>query len=142
MNSPGAGDEEGAPSAASVLHGSDNFDGSLSSRKCELCTARGGAPTALSEHTVGILMQKICPLWKPTDNNTAIVRTFVCRNFLKALEWVNKAGKIAETEQHHPDLSIWDYRKVIVLVLPNNRPWVFGYPTLKDIYYYSWLQKI
>jgi len=43
-----------------------------------------------------------------------ITKTFTFQNFLEAVEFVNKVAKIAEAEDHHPDLRIYSYKKVDV----------------------------
>lgn len=41
-----------------------------------------------------------------------IQRKFIFRNFQEALDFVNKVGKLAESEDHHPDIFIHNYKKV------------------------------
>ena len=41
-----------------------------------------------------------------------IQRKFVFKNFKEALEFVNKVGRLAESEDHHPDIFIHSYKKV------------------------------
>ena len=47
---------------------------------------------------------KAVPEWKL--NEKKIERKIVFKNFVLALEFVNDVGRLAETEQHHPDISI------------------------------------
>ena len=42
----------------------------------------------------------------------AIQRKFVFKDFQEALNFVNKVGRLAESEDHHPDIFIHDYKKV------------------------------
>ena len=44
--------------------------------------------------------------------NNTIEKTFEFSNFNKALEFVNSVGKIANKENHHPDILIFNYKKV------------------------------
>ena len=37
---------------------------------------------------------------------------FVFRDFKEALSFVNKVGRLAETEDHHPDIFLHNYKKV------------------------------
>ena len=53
----------------------------------------------------------ITPNWKLIDN-LKIEREFVFKNFTSALKFVNKVGKLAEKEKHHPDILIHNYNKV------------------------------
>lgn len=41
-----------------------------------------------------------------------IQRKFVFKNFKEALDFANKVGKLAESEDHHPDIFIHNYKKV------------------------------
>mmetsp|Transcript_4506 Transcript_4506/g.12300 ORF Transcript_4506/g.12300 Transcript_4506/m.12300 type:complete len:174 (+) Transcript_4506:8-529(+) len=56
------------------------------------------------------------PSWSLVDNNTAISRKFVAKNFKAAIDFINKAADVAEAESHHPDLHITNYREVEVRV--------------------------
>ncbi len=41
-----------------------------------------------------------------------IQRKFSFKNFQEALDFINKVGKLAESEDHHPDINLHNYRKV------------------------------
>ena len=43
-----------------------------------------------------------------------IQRKFTFKNFKEALNFVNKVGKLAESEDHHPDILLHNYRKVTI----------------------------
>jgi 4a-hydroxytetrahydrobiopterin dehydratase len=47
--------------------------------------------------------------WQEVDG--ALQRTFELESFPAALDFVNRVGALAETEDHHPDIAI-SYRKV------------------------------
>ena len=49
--------------------------------------------------------------WEEVDG--ALERTFELDSFGDALEFVNRLGALAESEDHHPDITI-SYRKVTV----------------------------
>ena len=53
---------------------------------------------------------KNLPEWELVDNS--IEKEFTFENFNKALEFVNKIGAIAEQENHHPDILLFNYKKV------------------------------
>jgi len=42
----------------------------------------------------------------------SIQRKFVFKDFKEALSFVNKVGRLAESEDHHPDIFIHNYKKV------------------------------
>mmetsp|Transcript_11836 Transcript_11836/g.25402 ORF Transcript_11836/g.25402 Transcript_11836/m.25402 type:complete len:183 (-) Transcript_11836:678-1226(-) len=56
------------------------------------------------------------PAWKLTDNNTAISRKFVARNFMAGVRFFHKVAEVAEAEGHHPDLHLTNYREVEVKI--------------------------
>lgn len=43
-------------------------------------------------------------------------REFVLANFQAGLDLVNAIGAVAEDQNHHPDLALFDYRKVTVML--------------------------
>ncbi len=79
----------------------------LTNKKCTVCEV-GGLPMAPEE------VKKYgaeVPQWKVAADSKKIERTFTFKDFKQALECVNKAGEIAESEGHHPDIKI-HYNKV------------------------------
>ena len=52
------------------------------------------------------------PEWKISSDGMKIIRGFEFDNFSWALEFVNQVGQVAEQEGHHPDICIYDYKKV------------------------------
>ena len=81
----------------------------LSSKKCVAC--RVGAPT-LKGQELKKYENSIGPSWQIYDGETKIKRDFAFENFSKALEFINKVGKLAEKEGHHPNIYLYDYKKV------------------------------
>jgi 4a-hydroxytetrahydrobiopterin dehydratase len=47
--------------------------------------------------------------WKESEG--ALERTFAFKDFREALDFVNEVGRLAEAENHHPDIAI-SYNKV------------------------------
>ncbi len=43
-----------------------------------------------------------------------IQKKFEFKNFKEALNFVNKVGRLAESENHHPDIFIHNYRRVTI----------------------------
>jgi 4a-hydroxytetrahydrobiopterin dehydratase len=41
-----------------------------------------------------------------TRDGDAIVKTTTRRDFVDALDWVNRVGELAEARNHHPDIAI------------------------------------
>ena len=77
----------------------------LTEKKCKPC--EGGVP-AMTEAQANELLAQV-PSWKIID--WKVTKEFKFKNFLEAMEFVNKVAEIAEQEQHHPDISI-SYSKV------------------------------
>jgi 4a-hydroxytetrahydrobiopterin dehydratase len=51
------------------------------------------------------------PLW--TINGAGhLSRSFVAKNFLIAMEFLNSIASIAEANGHHPDMHLTSYRNV------------------------------
>ena len=81
----------------------------LSNKKCTPCN-KGGA--SLSENELISFCDEV-PNWTISDKKDSINRDFKFRNFEDALDFLNKVGKIAEQENHHPDVKIgWGYCNV------------------------------
>ena len=52
-------------------------------------------------------------LWRLTDDdNNKLSRTYTAKNFQCAMDSLVAIGKIAERENHHPDLHLTGYRNV------------------------------
>ena len=51
--------------------------------------------------------------WQVIDDKK-IQRDFSFKDFSAALDFINQIGKIAESENHHPDLNLHNYKKVTV----------------------------
>ncbi|MBX4189650.1 4a-hydroxytetrahydrobiopterin dehydratase [Candidatus Parcubacteria bacterium] len=56
------------------------------------------------------MMHTRIPGWKRKGNK--IEKIFIFESFLKALDFVNKVGALAEGAGHHPDIHIFDYKNV------------------------------
>jgi 4a-hydroxytetrahydrobiopterin dehydratase len=50
--------------------------------------------------------------WKETDNK--LERDFEFNNFQEALDFINAVGKLAEAANHHPDILLHGYKKVLI----------------------------
>ena len=55
-------------------------------------------------------MVAMIPGWTLEEEATGIRREFRFRNFVEAMGFARQVGELAETEGHHPDLSVgWGY---------------------------------
>ena len=46
------------------------------------------------------------PLWSLQEGDARLVRRFEFKDFVQAMEFVNRVAGIAEAEGHHPDIAI------------------------------------
>ena len=67
------------------------------------------------------------PLWSIKDNKLS--RSYTSRNFQSAMNSLNAIGKIAERENHHPDLHLTSYRDVEIILYTHS----LGGLTVNDI---------
>ncbi|MEK6850251.1 MAG: 4a-hydroxytetrahydrobiopterin dehydratase [Nanoarchaeota archaeon] len=72
----------------------------LSKMKCRACE---GLEEKLSKEDIAKYLS-FTKRWQ-VINNHHIEKTFRFKDFSSALEFVNKVGKIAESEQHHPNIN-------------------------------------
>ncbi len=78
----------------------------LAEKTCTPC--RGGVPPLTRAEAEGYRAQ--APEWVLQDEATRIERAYKFKNFTEAFAFVRKAGELAETEAHHPDISFgWGY---------------------------------
>ena len=54
--------------------------------------------------------------WSYDSSNVRIEKTFVRKNFLDAVAFIQQIAPIAEKQDHHPDLLLSDYKKVKVML--------------------------
>ncbi|MDP2705380.1 MAG: 4a-hydroxytetrahydrobiopterin dehydratase [bacterium] len=63
-------------------------------------------------------------------------KTFIFKDFKEALAFVNQVGEIAERLQHHPDISISNYKEVSISTTThseNNKVTEKDYALAKEI---------
>ena len=59
-------------------------------------------------------MMKEIPGWELADDGKNISKKYRFKNFKEALAFIDKSGKIAEEEGHHPDLHLTQYKFVTI----------------------------
>jgi 4a-hydroxytetrahydrobiopterin dehydratase len=82
----------------------------LAQKKCRPCEG-GVAP--LSRAEVKTLLKSV-PGWRLTDDGQQIHREWRVKDFATALDFFNRVGRIAEEEDHHPDLHLVGYRNASI----------------------------
>ena len=55
------------------------------------------------------------PLWRLNEDGK-LTRRYTAKNFQCAMDSLNEIGKIAERENHHPDLHLTSYRDVEIIL--------------------------
>ena len=84
----------------------------LTQQKCAPCEG-GTAPLTSKDREFAIYREQV-PAWNVSSDEKSIERDFPFKNFKKALEFVNKVGEVAESEGHHPDIFLHNWKKVRV----------------------------
>lgn len=79
----------------------------LKDKNCVPC--EGGIPPLTSEQINPL--HKEVPDWK-VAKDTLLQKEYIWKNFKQALTFINKVGEIAESEGHHPDITLHDWNKV------------------------------
>lgn len=79
----------------------------LNQEHCKPCED-GAPPMSPSEAREKI---KDVENWTLVDASR-LEKIFTFKDFKEALDFVNKVGAIAEAEGHHPNITIFDYKKV------------------------------
>ena len=75
----------------------------------EKCAPCGSAAKALSAEEATKRLAAL-PDWKLAQDGRRIEKRFKFRDFMGALDFVNRVSALAETEGHHPDICFgWGY---------------------------------
>lgn len=53
--------------------------------------------------------------WRVVED-IKIERQFVFKRFMPAIEFINQVAAVAEAEAHHPDISLYNYNKVKIIL--------------------------
>ena len=77
------------------------------------CVPAGDAKLVDDADEMQEWLKEISGDWEVVEGRS-LERLFLMNDFVEALELVNDIGAIAEAENHHPDLCIFDYNQVMV----------------------------
>ena len=80
----------------------------LVQKKCLPCE---GGVAAYSQADAERQLTKLAG-WRLTHDGKRIRKDWKVKNFLAGIEFFNAVARIAEADQHHPDLHLEEYRKV------------------------------
>ena len=83
----------------------------LAKQTCKPC--EGGIPP-MDRDYAGKQMEKLSGAWKLAGDALSITREFTFYNFSEGMGFVNTVAAIAEEQGHHPDISIHDYKFVVI----------------------------
>jgi 4a-hydroxytetrahydrobiopterin dehydratase len=82
----------------------------LRRKQCVPC--EGGVP-ALAPAEVRRLLSAL-PDWQLTPDGKRLRREWRGKNFLAVLDFFNRVGRVAEEQDHHPDLHLVGYRNAAI----------------------------
>jgi 4a-hydroxytetrahydrobiopterin dehydratase len=85
------------------------MSGPLASRKCRPCE---GGVEALPASAAQMLLADLQG-WELVEGKR-LRKTVTCKNFLDAVNVIQRIAPIAEAEDHHPDLHLTGYRRLTV----------------------------
>jgi 4a-hydroxytetrahydrobiopterin dehydratase len=77
------------------------------------CTASEKGGKALTTRQLKKYLA-VVPHWIMAADGKRIRRKWVAKDFLIALDFFNRVGRIAQAEDHHPDLHLTGYRNVTI----------------------------
>ena len=64
----------------------------------------------MSNININEVLSELNSNWQLSENQDLLSRRFELNTFSEALDLVNKIGKIAEEQGHHPDINLgWGY---------------------------------
>ena len=81
---------------------------SLTAKKCQSC--EGMEKPLTKEQALAYL--KNTSGWQIDTQEKSIDREYVMKNFMAAIQFIQKIAEIAESENHHPDIHLTGYRKL------------------------------
>lgn len=86
--------------------------GTLAKKHCVPC--EGGVEPLKGDKLTYYL--PAVPEWTLVDE-MKLERDFSFKNFAEAMDFVNSVAKLAEEEQHHPDILLHNWRKVKITLM-------------------------
>lgn len=77
------------------------------------CVPCEGGTVPLTKEEYQVYLPQVLS-WTITDDEKRIEKEFSFKNFSFAVEFITNVAKIAESEGHHPDLFLHDFKQVKV----------------------------
>jgi 4a-hydroxytetrahydrobiopterin dehydratase len=79
------------------------------------CTPCEGGVPALTRQQAEATLENL-EGWTLAPDAEKISRTWIMKNFMAGIDFINKIAQVAEEEDHHPDLHLEGYRKLTVVL--------------------------
>lgn len=76
-------------------------------------TIKGTKAKAVSKENL-ITYFSLLADWDMTDEDKRISAVYKFENFVEGIAFINQIAKIAEEFNHHPDITIFEYKNVVV----------------------------
>jgi len=80
----------------------------LTAKKCQPCEGIG---KPLNQADAQKYLENTAQ-WEIDASGLSISRTFVTKNFLAAVAFIDQVAQVAEGEDHHPDIHLTGYRNL------------------------------
>jgi len=80
----------------------------LAQKKCQPCEGIGSPMTPNQAASQLASVEG----WKIDIDGKGIFREYTTKNFLAAVDFIQKVAQIAEAEDHHPDIHLTGYRNL------------------------------
>lgn len=82
----------------------------LTGKSCQACE---GNETPFNKAQILEYLKDLSD-WSVVQNDKILVREFKARNFMAAVDLINRIAGIAEEEEHHPDIHLTNFRQLKV----------------------------
>jgi 4a-hydroxytetrahydrobiopterin dehydratase len=83
----------------------------LTARRCRPCEGKNVRP--LGPAAARSLLEAV-PGWELSTDSKILRKLFSMEDFKAAVQFIQKMARIAEKEDHHPDIHLTGYRKLTV----------------------------
>jgi 4a-hydroxytetrahydrobiopterin dehydratase len=82
----------------------------LEQKKCQPCEGAG------DPFNVEQAMEQLKNVegWKLSADGKGITRRYISKNFMAAVNFIQKVAQVAESEDHHPDIHLTGYRTLTI----------------------------
>src|ERR671933_1331964 len=83
----------------------------LAGERCVPC--EGGTPP-LARDEAQALLRELGDGWQLSQDAKTLSRQVTFKNFLRAMDFLNRLAEVAEQENHHPDFCLQGWNKVSI----------------------------